>query len=67
MGYTGFTIAMPFLPMFIAQLGVTDVGEVALWSGFSLGITPALTALLSPIWGRLGRSWWSGRLSVSCC
>lgn len=53
MGYTGFTIAMPFLPMFIAQLGVTDVGEVALWSGFSLGITPALTALLSPVWGRL--------------
>jgi len=53
MGYTGFTIAMPFLPMFIAQLGVTDVGEVALWSGFSLGVTPALTALLSPVWGRL--------------
>ncbi len=53
MGYTGFTIAMPFLPMFIAQLGVSDVGQVALWTGFSLGITPALTALLSPVWGRL--------------
>ena len=53
MGYTGFTIAMPFLPMFIAQLGVADVGRVALWTGFSLGITPGLTALLSPVWGRL--------------
>ena len=53
MGYTGFTIAMPFLPMFIAQLGVSDVGHVALWTGFSLGITPGLTALLSPVWGRL--------------
>ncbi len=53
MGYTGFTIAMPFLPMFISQLGVSDVGEVALWTGFSLGITPALTALLSPVWGKL--------------
>jgi len=53
MGYTGFTIAMPFLPMFIAQLGVSDVGRVALWTGFSLGITPGLTALLSPVWGRL--------------
>ncbi len=52
-GYTGFTIAMPFLPMFISQLGVSDVGEVALWTGFSLGITPALTALLSPVWGKL--------------
>jgi DHA1 family multidrug resistance protein-like MFS transporter len=53
MGYTGFTIAMPFLPMFIGQLGVSDVGRVALWTGFSLGITPGLTALLSPVWGRL--------------
>jgi len=53
MGYTGFTVVMPFLPLFIAQLGVTDVGEVAVWTGLSLGVTPGLTALLSPIWGRL--------------
>ncbi len=53
MGFTGFTVAMPFLPLFIGQLGVSDVGRVALWTGFSLGITPALTALLSPLWGRL--------------
>ncbi len=26
MGYTGFTLVMPFLPLFIGQLGVTDVG-----------------------------------------
>ncbi len=52
-GFMGFTLSMPFLPMFIAQLGVSDVGEVALWTGFSLGITPALTAMLSPLWGRL--------------
>jgi len=54
MGYTGFTLVMPFLPLFIAQLGVTDVGEVAMWTGLSLGVTPGLTALLSPAWGRLG-------------
>ena len=53
MGYTGFTLAMPFLPLFIRQLGVSDVGEIALWTGLCLGITPALTALLSPVWGRL--------------
>jgi MFS family permease len=53
MGYTGFTLAMPFLPLFIAQLGVSDVAAVALWTGFSLGVTPALTALLAPLWGRL--------------
>jgi DHA1 family multidrug resistance protein-like MFS transporter len=54
MGYTGFTLVMPFLPLFIGRLGVTDVGQIAMWTGVSLGITPALTALLSPAWGRLG-------------
>src|SRR5262245_28247866 len=53
MGYTGFTLVMPFLPLFIRQLGVTDVGEIALWTGLSLGITPGVTAILSPWWGRL--------------
>src|SRR5512146_3040216 len=52
-GYTGFTLVMPFLPLYIAQLGVHDVGQVALWSGLSLGATPALTALLSPAWGKV--------------
>src|ERR1044072_842506 len=54
MGYTGFTLVMPFLPLFIGQLGVADVGRVAMWTGLSLGITPALTAVLAPAWGRLG-------------
>jgi DHA1 family multidrug resistance protein-like MFS transporter len=44
---------MPFLPLYFQLLGVQDVGELALWSGLSLGVTPALTALLSPFWGRL--------------
>ena len=44
---------MPFLPLYLHQLGVTDVGEIAMWSGISLGVTPALTALLAPLWGRL--------------
>jgi MFS family permease len=44
---------MPFLPLYFQQLGVSDVGEIALWSGLSLGVTPAVTALLAPMWGRL--------------
>ena len=54
MGYTGFTLVMPFLPLFIRQLGVTDDGAIAMWTGVSLGVTPGLTALLAPWWGRLG-------------
>ncbi|HEX2309455.1 MAG TPA: MFS transporter, partial [Vicinamibacterales bacterium] len=52
-GFTGFTLVMPFLPLYIAELGVRDVGRIALWTGMTLGVTPALTALLAPAWGRL--------------
>jgi MFS transporter, DHA1 family, multidrug resistance protein len=52
-GFAGFTLVMPFLPLYFLQLGVTDVGQIALYSGLSLGVTPALTALLAPLWGRL--------------
>jgi MFS family permease len=53
-GFTGFTLVMPFLPIYFRQLGVTDVGELALWSGVTLGATPAITALCAPLWGRVG-------------
>jgi len=52
-GFTGFTLVMPFLPLYFQQLGVEDVGEIAMWSGLSLGVTPALTAIMAPFWGRL--------------
>ena len=50
----GFTLVMPFLPLYLEELGVTDVGEISLWAGLSLGVTPAITALMAPFWGRLG-------------
>jgi len=52
-GFMGFTLVMPFLPLYFHELGVDDVGRVAMWSGLSLGVTPALTATLAPAWGRL--------------
>jgi DHA1 family multidrug resistance protein-like MFS transporter len=70
MGFTGFTLVMPFLPLFIRQLGVTDVGTIALWTGLSLAVTPALNALVSPFWGRLadrfGRKIMMGRSMTAC-
>src|SRR4051812_25957198 len=52
-GFTGSTLVMPFLALYIQQLGVTDTGEVALWTGLTLGSTPAITALCAPFWGRV--------------
>ncbi len=52
-GFTGFTVVMPFLPLYVRELGVTDTGEAALWAGLCLGVTPAVTGALSPWWGRI--------------
>jgi DHA1 family multidrug resistance protein-like MFS transporter len=45
---------MPFLPLYIQELGVRDVGEIAFWTGLTLGVTPAITAISAPLWGRVG-------------
>jgi MFS family permease len=52
-GFTGFTMVMPFLASYIQGMGVTDVGEVALWTGLTLGVTPAVSAMGAPLWGRV--------------
>jgi DHA1 family multidrug resistance protein-like MFS transporter len=52
-GFASFTLVMPFLPFYFQLLGVTEVADVALWSGVSLGVTPAMTAVFAPLWGRL--------------
>jgi len=54
MGYTGFTLSMPFLPLYIRQLGVTDVGEISIWTGVSLAITPAQIGLVSAFCAAVG-------------
>ncbi len=53
-GFTGFTLVMPFLPLYIAELGTTDIGEITLWTGLILGATPTVTAISAPLWGRVG-------------
>lgn len=51
--YTGFAFVMPFLPLFVTELGVTDPGRAALWSGLLFGLSPLLSGLLAPAWGAL--------------
>jgi MFS transporter, DHA1 family, multidrug resistance protein len=52
--YFGFTLVMPFLPLYVAELGVRGVGPIALWSGILLSAPPLLAAVLGPFWGRVG-------------
>ena len=63
-GFTGFTLVMPFLPLYIAELGTTDLGEIAMWTGLTLGATPAVTAISAPLWGRVGDKYGSKVLVI---
>ncbi len=63
-GFTGFTLVMPFLPLYIAELGVTDVKEIAMWTGLTLGATPTVTAISAPLWGRVGDRYGSKLLVI---
>lgn len=51
--FTGFAFVLPFLPLYVAELGVRDPGAAASWAGLLIGIGPLLAGLLAPVWGRL--------------
>ncbi|WP_080106617.1 MFS transporter [Pseudomonas syringae] len=48
------TLLLPFLPLYVEQLGVDDPATVVLWSGAAYGATFLSAALTAPLWGRLG-------------
>jgi DHA1 family multidrug resistance protein-like MFS transporter len=51
--FTGFAFVLPFLPLFVRELGVEEPERAALWAGVLIGIAPLLAGLLAPAWGRL--------------
>ncbi len=48
-----FATALPFLPLYIRELGVTSPSRAALWAGVSSTASGLAMALLAPLWGRL--------------
>jgi DHA1 family multidrug resistance protein-like MFS transporter len=50
--FTGFAFVIPFLPLYVRQLGVHEEEDVALWAGALIGVSPLLAGLLAPLWGR---------------
>ncbi len=53
--FTGaaFSLVMPFLPLYVEQLGITGHEALNLWSGLVFSITFLFSAIASPFWGRL--------------
>jgi DHA1 family multidrug resistance protein-like MFS transporter len=50
--FTGFAFVLPFLPLFVRELGVPKEAAAA-WAGALIGVSPLLAGLLAPVWGRL--------------
>lgn len=53
--FTGLAISqiIPFLPLYVEQLGVTDPSSLTLWSGLIFSVTFMVSAIVSPMWGSL--------------
>jgi DHA1 family multidrug resistance protein-like MFS transporter len=50
----GFSFAMPFVPFYMQELGVTDPVKLKLWISLFSAATPLTIAIFAPIWGALG-------------
>ena len=50
---TAFTLALPFLPLYIQALGVKNPETAALWAGASATASGVAMAVIAPVWGRL--------------
>jgi MFS family permease len=48
-----FGLVLPFVPLFVLHLGVTDRTELTLWAGVMAGVASFTGAFVSPIWGVL--------------
>lgn len=48
-----FSLVMPFLPLYVEQLGVTGHSALNMWSGLVFSITFLFSAIASPLWGGL--------------
>ncbi|MFB5948916.1 multidrug efflux MFS transporter MdtG [Klebsiella pasteurii] len=48
-----FSLVMPFLPLYVEQLGVTGHSALNMWSGLVFSVTFLFSAVASPFWGGL--------------
>lgn len=53
----GMMAFLPFFPIYLRELGVTDPRAVTLWSGVLVGAAPFCAAVMGGVWGSLGDQW----------
>jgi DHA1 family multidrug resistance protein-like MFS transporter len=52
--FIGMSLAMPFLPLYIQELGVKGFKSASRWSGIVFGIPFLFSTFFAPIWGTIG-------------
>ena len=50
----GMSSVMPFMPLYVRHLGITNLGEAQFWSGLIFAGPYFLSIITVPIWGALG-------------
>lgn len=48
-----FSFALPFIPLYIQTLGISDAGTAGLWAGASSAAFSVIMAAMGPVWGAL--------------
>lgn len=48
------TLMLPFLPLYVEELGVNGHAAIVQWSGVAFSATFFTAGLVAPLWGRLG-------------
>lgn len=48
------TLILPFLPIYVEQLGVEGHSAIVQWSGIAYSATFITAGIFAPIWGMLG-------------
>ncbi len=52
--FTGLALILPFIPLYVRELGITDLAEVTKWSGRLLAAPFLLAFIATPIWASFG-------------
>ncbi|NLC38581.1 MAG: multidrug efflux MFS transporter [Clostridia bacterium] len=64
---SGINIIVPFLPLFVKELGITEPGAARMWSGLLIGIHALFAALVSPIWGSVADRYGRKLMVIRSC
>jgi MFS family permease len=62
--FTGFAFVLPFMALYVRELGVADASAVALWAGVLIGVAPLVAGLMAPVWGRLADRYGQKRMAL---